>query len=271
MDLRKLAQIPPWDWPDDMALELLGVLRDSDVSPERRLLAVEMAGDMTVVNDELAEVLLAIVQNRDEQELLRGKAAIALGPALEEADTMGFNDPDDSPISQDLFGKLQQTLREVYQDTGQPKDVRRMVLEAAVRAPQEWHREAIRSAYGSHDEEWKLTAVFCMVYVAGFEKEICEALDSDDPDIHYQAVRAAGNWEVKAAWKHVAALATSNRTDKPLQLAAIEAAAAIHPQKARDLFVDLLDSDDEELREVAAEALVMAGQGGEFHDDYDDE
>jgi hypothetical protein len=56
-----------------------------------------------------------------------------------------------------------------------------------------------------------------------------------------------------------------------LRLAAIEAAAAIHPKKARDLFDDLLDVDDEELRDAAMEALVMAGQGSKFFDDGDED
>ena len=161
-------------------------------------------------------------------------------------------------------------MRELYLDTGQPRDVRRKILEASVRASRKWHPEAVRSAYASDDAAWRLTAVFCMCYVGGFEKEIRAALDSEDPDIRYQAVRAAGNWELDAAWPHVAALVSSDRVDKRLRLAAIEAAAAIRPQAAQALLADLVDSDDEDLRDVAMEALTMAGQGSEFGEDDED-
>ena len=44
-----------------------------------------------------------------------------------------------------------------------------------------------------------------MRFVRGFDEQILEALDSKNPDTHYEVVLAAGNWEVDAAWPHVAA------------------------------------------------------------------
>jgi hypothetical protein len=93
-------------------------------------------------------------------------------------------------------------------------------------------------------EVWRLTAVFCMRFVRGFDEQILEALDSRNPDIHYEAVCAAGAWEVDAAWPHIAALVTSGETDKPLLLAAIEAVASIRPREAAEILDDLTDSDD---------------------------
>ena len=60
-----------------------------------------------------------------------------------------------------------------------------------------------RAAYSSDDEDWKLTAVFAMRSVRGFDGQILEALESENEDIHYEAVCAAGNWELEAAWSHV--------------------------------------------------------------------
>ena len=53
-----------------------------------------------------------------------------------------------------------------------------------MRAPQNWHQKAIKAAYSSGDKEWMLTAVF---------------LETADPEIHCEAVNAAGNWELDAA------------------------------------------------------------------------
>jgi hypothetical protein len=147
--------------------------------------------------------------------------------------------------------------------------VRRRILEAAVRAPEDWQSQAIRTAYANDDPEWKLTAVFCMRYVRGFEKQILEALQSSDPKVHLEAISAAGNWVVDAAWPHITALLASSATSKDLLLAAIEAVATIRPREAGPLLVDLVDSEDEDIADAADEAMSMAA--GMADADFDDE
>ena len=257
MDLETLANTPPWEWPEDTGEVLLGILRDRQADEAERLLAAELAGDYVVINDELVDALLSILRNGDEPEKLRAKAAISFGPALEQADMDGFTDPDDVPISERTFHRLQEALHELYADAGVPKEVRRRILEGSVRAPQDWHQDAVRAAYSSGDENWVLTAVFCMQYVRGFDDQILESLHSGNPDIHYEAVRAAGNWQVDAGWPHIAALATSGETEKSLRLAAIEAAAYIRPEEAAAILGELMNSDDEDIADAAYEAMVM--------------
>ena len=138
-----------------------------------------------------------------------------------------------------------------------------------MRAPQNWHEDAVRAAYGSDDEVWRLTGVFCMRFVRGFDEQILEALDSNNPDIHYEAVRAAGAWAVDAAWPHVTALVTAPNTDKPLLLTAIEAVGAIRPQQAAEILDDLADSDDEDIAEAVLEATAM-GEGPPDEDNEDE-
>ena len=195
MDLKLLKDIPPWEWPRGAAKTFLALLRDPHRDAGDRLLAAEFAGDLVVMNDALADALLSIVGSAAEPEDLRAQAAISLGPVLEQADEDEFDDPDAVPVSEKSFRKIKQSLRKVYLDSGVPKLLRRRILEAAVRAPEEWHTGAIRSAYAGDDQEWKLTAVFGMNYVRGFDKQILQSLESADPAIHYQAVRAAGTWE----------------------------------------------------------------------------
>jgi hypothetical protein len=173
-------------------------------------------------------------------------------------------------LSEKAFLGIQQSLRKLFLDADVPKDVRRKILEASVRAPQDWHHEAVRAGYSSNDEAWRLTSVFCMRFIRGFDDRILEALDCEHPDIHYQAVCAAGNWEVDAAWSHVAALVTSDYTDKHLRLAAIDAVAGIRPLEAQDILVGLTGSDDEDIAEAAFEALAMA-EGLSEDEDQEDE
>jgi HEAT repeat protein len=258
MDLKTLHDTPPWEWPEDAGEMFLEILRDERADESERLLAAELAGDSTVIDDELADALMSILLSGHEPEDLRARAAISLGPALESAYIDGFDDPEYVPISEQTFIGIQKTLRKPYMDAGVPKEVRRRILEASVRAPQDWHRDAVRAAYSSDDEDWNLTAVFSMRFVRGFENQILESLDSTNPDIHYEAVCAAGNWEVDAAWSHIAGLVTTEETDKYLLLAAIEALANIRPDEASEILVELIESDDEDIVEAAYDAMGMA-------------
>jgi hypothetical protein len=271
MDLKTLKDTPPWEWPEGAGKMFLGILRDDQADQSDRFLAAELAGDFTVISDGLVDALLSILRSGVELEELRCQAVISLGPALEHADTEGFEDPGDVPITEQTFHMIQESLHKLTMDASVPKNVRRRILEASVRAPQDWHRDAVRAAYSSDDGDWKLTAVFSMRFVRGFNEQILEALESANPDVHYEAICAAGNWEVDAAWAHITALATSKETEKPLLLAAIDAVASIRPGEAGAILVDLTGSDDEDIAEAADEAIAMAGAVSEVEYDDDDD
>ena len=270
MDLKTLINTPPWDWPSDAGKLFQNILHDRRAQKSDRLMAAELAGDSTVINDDLAETLMAIIRDAEEPEKLRARAAISFGVVLELADMDGFEDPDDVPISERTFLNIQDTLHILYLDSSSPKEVRRRILEASVRAPQAWHQKAIMAAYSSGDKDWMLTAVFSMRWVRGFDKQILEALNSADPEIHYEAVNAAGNWELDAAWTHIIALLEDSGTPKQLLLAAIGAASGIRPQEAGELMVDLAESDDEEIADAADEAIAMSQPIPEEEDDEDE-
>ena len=267
MDVKALRDIPPWEWPEGAGRMFLDLLRDDQAAEGDRLVAAELAGDLTVLNDELVDALLAILRSGAASETLRGQTAISLGPVLEQADLQGFEDADDVPIAEHTFHRVQASLRKLYRDADVPPNVRQRILEASVRAPQDWHPDAVRAAYASDDEAWRLTGVFCMRYLRGFDEQIVEALNNTNPDIHYEAVCAAGAWEVDAAWPHVTALVTSRGTAKPLLLAAIEAVASIRPREAAEILNALTNSDDEDVVDAVFEATAMT----EGLSDEDDE
>ncbi len=269
MDLKFLEETPPWEWPEDAGKVLFDTVSNDRSDVSDRILAAELAGDITVVDDDIADALLHILQDSSEPEALRGQSAIALGPVLDLADMDGFDDPDDVPISEEMFRNIQESFRKLYMDAAVPKEVRRRILEASVRAPQDWHRDAIRAAYASEDEDWRLTAVFSMRWVRGFKAQILESLETSNPEIHYQAVCAAGNYELDEAWPHVSSLLRKSVNNKPLLLAAIDAAAAIRPQKARSVLMNLTHADDEDIAEAAEEALAMADAMA--RDEFDDD
>jgi hypothetical protein len=271
MDLKPLLDTPPWEWPKNAGKMFRRVLTDRNANESDRLIAAELAGDFTVINDELADALLSVVRNPGEPEQLRARAAISFGPALEHAYTFEFDDPDDVPITERMFRNIQDSLQKLYMDTSAPKEVRRRILEASVRAPEPWHQEAIGAAYSSGDGEWMLTAVFAMRWVRGFDDRILAALKSADPEIHFEAVQAAGAWGLEGAWSHVVKLVNAANTPKPLLLAAIEAAGSIRPSEAPMLLVDLTDSEDEEIAEAAQEATDIAMAETASDEDEEDE
>ncbi len=271
MDLKTLLDTPPWDWPTDAGRMFQKILIDQRADESDRLVAAELAGDFTVIDDDLVDTLLTVVRSADEPEQLRAKAAISLGPVLEQAETDGFEDPDDVPITERTFRNIQDSLEKIYLDNSTPKEVRRRILEASVRAPETWHQDAIRYAYSSGDKEWMLTAVFSMRWVRGFDDQILAALKSADAEIQYEAVKAAGNWELNAAWSHMVELVNDAHTPKPLLLAAISAVGRIRPAEAGNILVDLADSEDEEIAEAADEAMAEAEVASDEEDDEEDE
>lgn len=265
-ELISMEKLPPWEWPENSEQILTGVLNDPGADAPDRLLATELAGELPASTDELAGALLSIVRSGGEPDELRARAAIALGPTLEYAYLSDFEDPDEETITQGMFLKIKESLHKLYMDGTVPEEVRRKILEGSVRAPDEWHRDAVRAAYVSEKDNWRLTAVFCMRYVKGFEDQVLEALQSEDPDMLYEAVSAAGSWHLDDAWPRLTTLLASDETDRDVLFAAIEAVSEIRPQEAGVLLVDLADSEDEELAEAATEAMMLVEDSS---DDFD--
>ena len=275
MMLETLYDMAPWDRPADTDKIVLDVLRNSHAEASELLLAAELAGDLSVVNDELAAELLSIIGNRDLASELRERATISLGPVLETADLDGFDDPEDVPVTKNTFNTMKNALRKAYQDADMPKDIRRRILEASVRAPDGWHLAAVRDAWASGDNDWRLTAVFAMRWIRGFDKEILEVLESDNRIMHYHAVEAAGANEIDAAWPHISRLLTSKETEQALLFAAIDASINIRPEEAIGILSKLIDSDDDDIVDAAHEAIAMAeslaGLDDLNDDDFDEE
>ena len=121
MDLKTLLDTPPWDWPGDAGRTFWRILTDPRSKESDRRVAAELAGDFTVINDELADTLVTIASGADEPEQLRARAAISLGPVLEQADTDGFEDPDDVPVTEDTFRTIQESLEKLYLDKSTPR------------------------------------------------------------------------------------------------------------------------------------------------------
>lgn len=271
MNLHALSETPAWEWPDHAETLIHKALSNTNADPADRLLAAELAGETVVMSDDMAQTLLSIVKNNAETPDMRCMAAISLGPALEYADTMEFDMEEDILISEDMFEKIQQSLRRLFMDSNVPEEVRRRILESSVRAPQDWHRDAVRGAYMSDRKDWRLTGVFCMSYITGFDQQIMEALKSKDEDLFYEAVGAAGNMGLDQAWPVITRILQSKTKDKDLLIAAIDAVVNIRPEEAHAVIGPLVDHEDQEVKDAACEALGIADAFLSEGDDEDDD
>jgi hypothetical protein len=268
-DLELLHDTPPWDWPRDAAKVFQEILSDKQAGERSRILAADLAGDFTVMNDSMADTLMSILKSGDEPAELRATVAISFGAALEAADIHGVDDPEMSRISEAHFEQIKILLHSLFDDERNPKLFRRRCLEASVRASANWHQDAIAKVHASGDKEWLLTAVFCMKYVQGFDNQILEALKNTDPEIQYEAVKAAGIWEMAAAWPSVFALVQDPKTPKDLLIAAIHSVAEIRPGDASENLHHLTSSEDVEIAEEAEDAILEAMAGDDFVDEDD--
>ncbi len=270
---------PPLDSFSEANRELVGALRSSE--PGIRALALSEASPM--VDDELARELLRFAREAELPEGERGDALIALGPALEmcwyeEADDGSLAEPPSGeedwwgpPLSPGLYREVTEALRHIYHDASQPKLVRRRALEAAVRAPRDWHRDAASSAWRSDDSEWRLTAVFAMGHLPGFAAEIEEALDAEELPIAHEALLAAGRAGIEELADRLMEVAEDPDAQRELRLGAIEALGELGSAEGVDLLQALTLSEDSEIAAVAEEALEELALVSGFDEDLDED
>ncbi len=273
---------PPIEAFDEANRELVRALRSAD----REIRSFALAEASPMVDDELARELLRFARDPERSEQERGDALIALGPALElcsyeEADDgslpaplPGEEDWWDLPLSSAAYREAGDALRRIYLDAAQPKLVRRRALEAAVRAPRDWQRDAAGSAWRSADPEWRLTAVFIMGHLQGFAAEIEEALNSDDLPVVREALLAIGRAGIEELADRLVTTAEDPAAARELRLAAIEALGELGPEDADNLLAMLSQSDDKELAAAAEDAFeeleLMRGYDEDLDVDWDD-
>jgi hypothetical protein len=236
---------------------LLEQLRSADENAR-----AEAREELTMhMDEEMARAFLDIAKS-DAPERVRADTIIGLGPIIDDAGLYFFDidegetpDPDMEPeISRETFDAILGELRAIYEDESQPKLVRRSAIEALVRHPQPWHLDVVGDLAESNDPDWRITSVFAMGYVPGFDDEIVKVLATADGAMLYEAVRAAGRAEVTESAAKIREIATSEQLDSGLRAAAIEALPYVDDD-CDELLEQLADSEDEEIAEAAEAAL----------------
>lgn len=203
------------------------------------------------------------MMHADEDSGVRGAAALALGRFVVLGE-FGSLRPSDLVLVEDA-------LTEVFNDGTEVEEVRARALESIGARSEPWVRDLIEDAYSSGSHRMQVSAVHAMGRScdAGWLPDVIQQLQSDDPELRYEAATAAGMIGDEAVVPHLAFLV--NDEDAEVQEVAIEALGEIGGTEARDVLMRVLSSGDEVAQEVARDALASMEMSGAYDDDDDDD
>lgn len=241
--IRQLAEITEQSFEVNFDPIFLLALEDED--SQVRAAAIEGLWE----NEDRALItpLIRMMQS-DEAEIVRAAAAAALGrfvllAELEKLDGV-------------TGARIEAALRATIANPAETIEVRRRAVESIAYSSKPGVRKIIREAYESEDEKMQSSALFAMGRSA--DPYWCHALlnelESHNPELRYEAARACGELELTNAIPRLAELALQD-PDREVQQVAIWALGNIGGKEARRILEMCYESDDEVLRDAAADAL----------------
>lgn len=161
-------------------------------------------------------------------------------------------------ITPEDYRRVTDFLFRIAHDPDEPLTVRRYAIEAlAFRGDDPAVADLIEWAYHHPDRRMKVSALFAMARHGHerWDKYILAELHSHDPQIQYEAVRAAGELGITEATETLIALATRKGVRKPLRLLAIYALGETGDPRAYPVLEKLARARDRDVRDVARDAL----------------
>ncbi len=233
-DLEDLADSDTLVSFDDLARF---TLEDSD--PRVRAVAIRLLWETD--DAKLIPVFIKMMKN-DPDETVRAGAAAGLGlfvylGELEE-------------INADQLERVENNLLNVYHGSDKPI-VRRRALESLGYSSRDEVAELIRTAFDSPDRDWRASSLFAMGRSAdeAWSNKVLPSLADPDPDVRFEAVRAAGELELAEARQPLLDLISdSEDLDYDLRAAAVWSLSQIGGEGVRSALQKLSDSieDDDE-------------------------
>jgi HEAT repeat protein len=192
--------------------------------------------------------LLKLLQT-DDSQTVRAAAAGVLGHYVYEGEL--------EELAADKVTPIIAALKTVYRDVSEPIEVRCRALESLGFLSDDDTSYLIAQAYHHTDDRLKVSAVFAMgrsLDTARWGSSVAEELTAPDPEMRYEAARAAGELEYAPAVRKLGELLDD--VDEEVQLAAVWSLGQIGGSTARQLLLTVLDSDAEHLHEQAEDALA---------------
>lgn len=183
----------------------------------------------------------------DPDALVRAAAAEALGRflLLSELKRIPAVDGDE----------IQTVLLAVIRNLGEEQIVVRRAIESIAYLGDETVRNIVALAYADDDAKMRASAIFAMGRSADpyWKRTVVQELYSPDPQLRFEAARAIGELEFKAAVPRLIEL--TGDTDKEVSSAAITSLGQIGGKEARRALIALIEGDDEVARDLAHDAL----------------
>ena len=217
-----------------------------DEAPVVRATAIRAMWDTE--DERLVDPLVEFMQN-DPDHQVRAAAASALGRFVYLAEIEEIDDA--------VGSRLIDTLLEVVKGDDDI-EVRRRALEAVGYSSRPDVLPLITDAYSESESLWRISAVFAMgrnADAALWGDTVRAELKSRDPEMRFEAARAAGELELEAAAPELAMLTLDE--DDQVQTAAIWSLSQIGGDIARNTLTHLADStEDEDEAEQLEEALA---------------
>lgn len=262
------------DYSDDIRMYL------QDEDPDVRALAVQALWDHSAPDN--LDILLKLAQN-DESQQVREAALSGLGIYIWQREVLlddmewgpAFPSLDEFEVSQAETQQAYDYLMQVIDDDARTFGERRHAIEAISFSMDSTVADIIEEAYHHEDDAMKASAVFAMGRNANVRwiDYVLDSLDSSEPEIQYEAVRAAGKMGLMRANRRLMKLARAS-DDKALRVEAIWSLGQIGHDDAFDLLEDLeVEDPDADIREMAGIALeewMMMAEMSEY-DEFDDD
>ncbi len=219
----------------------------TDTDPEVRALAISGLWE-----DESADLLEQLLRmtGTEREPVVREVIAVALGRFAYLAVTGALDEETGRRIRQALLGYLR---------PGEPVAVRRRALESLAYYPNDDRvDQLIAESYASPIHDLRVSSVFAMGRNLNrrWLPDVLAELESDDPEIRYEAAKASGEFGDSSAVDPLLTLIDDE--DREVQTAAIGALGQIGGQRCVNVLRRLADSDDIVVREAADEALAQA-------------
>jgi len=147
-------------------------------------------------------------------------------------------------------------LLEAIQNRAEPLEVRRRAVESIAYWDEQRVHDIIAAAYQEPAELMRISAVFAMGRSADpdWGETVRKELHNSNPAMRYEAARACGELEVKAAVPELSGLVSD--PDREVQFAAIAALGQIGGRQAQRVLERCARSKDEAMRLAAEDALA---------------
>ncbi len=238
----------------DLTYNALGRLALLDDDAEVRAAAIEVLWE-----DDTPDLMNQLVEmsHGDEAPVVRAAALSALGRFILLGELEEF--PETEAV------KAQDAAISALSNPDEEVEVRRRALEAIANCSHEIVDSAIEEAYESHERLMNISAVFAMGRTCDekWSEQVMRELDSADPEMRYEAARAAGELMLIDAVPALSRMAFEN--DRELQDTAIWALGEIGGKEASRVLNTLAENarqdGDDDLVEAIEDAIANASLG----------